>query len=157
MKDVKSVIIGFLLATSMFLFMGQTSVIVADEKSSWNPLNFNRGHNSKMENVNFNEELNKINERCNRLDSKFKGLSKHTKNLQESTRLHYKAYDVKVDSINLTFDKLVLQIESLNEKALGMKRTNKNKFIKIEKDLNNLRKDFDALNAKWIEEFGDDE
>ena len=39
----------------MFLFMGQTSVIVADEKSSWNPLNFNRGHNSKMENVNFNE------------------------------------------------------------------------------------------------------
>ena len=53
MKDIKSVIIGFLLATSMFLFMGQTSVIVADEKSSWNPLNFNRGHNSKMENVNF--------------------------------------------------------------------------------------------------------
>ena len=36
-----------------------------------------------LDNVNFNDEINKINERCNRLDLKFTGLSKHTKKLQD--------------------------------------------------------------------------
>ena len=120
-------------------------------------------------------DVNEWSESYTRLEDKWKGTSKHVKTLQDSTRLHYKAYDAKVDSIDLTFDKVILQIEqleerlaikidninesieSLNEKVDGMKRTNKNKFIKLEKDINNLRKDFDVLNAKWIEEFGEEE
>ena len=126
---------------------------------------------NKDQDGDFNEAV----EISGRLESKLEGHYKHFRTLQDSARLHYKAYDAKVDSINLTFDKVILKVEqledrlnikinnlsesleSLDEELDGLARTNKNKFISLEKELKNLTKELKKINAKWEEEFGPDE
>ena len=78
-------------------------------------------------------DVNEWSESYTRLEDKWKGTSKHVKTLQDSTRLHYKAYDAKVDSIDLTFDKVILQIEQLEEESIKISVINLFSFPYIKK------------------------
>ena len=60
---------------------------------------------------NLKGDVNEAVELWDRLDLRLKGTSKHVSTLQDSTRMHYKSYDSKVDSIDNAFDKVSFSIE----------------------------------------------
>jgi len=91
------------------------------------------------------------------------------------TRMHYKAYDSKVDSIDNAFDKVSFSIEQMNEVLSGrisrlnddlealseevssMKRSTNNNFTKLNKTLDAINSDIKKIEAKLLEEFGEDD
>ena len=105
-----------------------------------------------------------------RLELKWRGTSKHVKTLQEETQSHYDAYNAKVDSINNSFERLEFKLdqinenlsnkienlgddlESLSEEFSSYKRTTQRDVRKINKSLEGLREDIDAVNKKIEEE-----
>jgi len=105
-----------------------------------------------------------------RLELKWRGTSKHVKTLQEETHLHYDSYNTKVDSVNNAFERLEFKldqinenlsnkienlgdnIESLSEEFSSYKRTTQRDVRKINKTLQGLREDIDAINKKIEEE-----
>ena len=110
-----------------------------------------------------------------RLDLRLKGTSKHVSTLQDSTRLHYKAYDSRVDSIDNAFDKISFSIEqmnevlsgrisrlnddleALNEEVSSMKRSTNNNFTKLNKTLDAINSDIKKIQSKLLEEFGEED
>ena len=108
-------------------------------------------------------------EKYNRLLLKWRGTSKHVKTLQKQTSAHYTKYNAKVDSVNNTFEKLDFKLdqinenlsnridnmgddlESLSEEFSSYKRTTQRDVRKINKTLEGLRQDIDAL-TKVVQE-----
>ena len=104
-----------------------------------------------------------------RLELKWRGTSKHVKTLQEETHSHYNKYNAKVDSINNAFEKLEFKLdqinenlsnridnvsddlESLSEEFSSYKRTTQRDVRKINKTLEGLREDIDAINKRLEE------
>ena len=104
-----------------------------------------------------------------RLELKWKGTSKHVRTLQDETHAHYDTYNAKVDSINNVFEKLEFKLdqinenlsnridnlgedlESLSEEFSSYKRTTQRDVRKINKTLEGLREDVDAINEKFEE------
>ena len=101
-----------------------------------------------------------------RLELKWLGTSKHVKTLQEETQAHYKAYSAKVDSINNSFERLEFKLdqinetlsdrldalsddlESLSEEFSSYKRTTQRDVRKINKTLEGIKEDIEAINTK---------
>jgi len=124
---------------------------------------------------NLKGDVNEAVELWDRLDLRLKGTSKHVSTLQDSTRMHYKAYDSKVDSIDNSFDKVSFSIEQMNEVLSGrisrlnddlealseevssMKRSTNNNFTKLNKTLDAINSDIKKIEAKLLEEFGEDD
>ena len=104
-----------------------------------------------------------------RLELKWRGTSKHVKTLQEETHSHYNKYNAKVDSINNAFERLEFKLdqinenlsnridnvgddlESLSEEFSSYKRTTQRDVRKINKTLEGLREDIDAINKRLEE------
>jgi predicted nucleic acid-binding Zn-ribbon protein len=109
-------------------------------------------------------------EKYNRLLLKWRGTSKHVKTLQDETSNHYVIYNAKVDSVNNTFEKIEFKLdqinenlsnridnmgddlESLSEEFSSYKRTTQRDVRKINKTLEGLRQDIEALSKKVEEE-----
>ena len=134
----------------------------------------NEFSDQKDKNIKQDGDVNEAVELWDRLDLRLKGTSKHVQTLQDSTRIHYKTYDARVDSIDNAFDKMGFKIEqleetftirienvksdieSVKEELAGLKRTTSSKFINITKSVQRLEKAIENLENKWKEEFGDD-
>ena len=104
-----------------------------------------------------------------RLELKWRGTSKHVRTLQEETHSHYDKYNAKVDSINNAFERLEFKLdqinenlsnridnvgddlESLSEEFSSYKRTTQRDVRKINKTLEGLREDIDAINKRLEE------
>jgi len=124
---------------------------------------------------NLKGDVNEAVELWDRLDLRLKGTSKHVSTLQDSTRMHYKSYDSKVDSIDNAFDKVSFSIEQMNEvlsarisrlnddlealseEVSSMKRSTNNNFTKLNKTLDAINSDIKKIEAKLLEEFGEDD
>ena len=105
-----------------------------------------------------------------RLELKWKGTSKHVRKLQEETHAHYDIYSARVDSINNAFERLEFKLdqinenlsnridnvgddlESLSEEFSSYKRTTQRDVRKINKTLEGLREDIDAINKRLEED-----
>ena len=82
-------------------------------------------------------DVNSTVEIYNRLEKKWIGTSKHVQTLQKETHNHYKAYDSKMDSINIVFEEIKFSIEQLEEVL------NK-KIDRVKDDVNNLEDSFET-------------
>jgi len=102
------------------------------------------------------------------------GHGKHLQSLQEETRAHYAKYALKMDSIDIAFDRMTLDIEQLEERLVqkidrlsddiasltesfeSFKRTNNRSLREIKNNISTLQDDFLAidkqLNPKKYEE-----
>ncbi len=119
-------------------------------------------------------DVNSTLEVHDRLELKWIGTSKHVKTLQEETHAHYDAYAAKMDSIDVVFERMKLDIEQLEERLIqkldrlndniqnvsdsfdSYKRKNNKDVREIKNDLGTLRDDLTAidkqLNPKKYEE-----
>ena len=104
-----------------------------------------------------------------RLELKWRGTSKHVKTVQEETHAHYDAYNAKVDSVNNAFERLEFKLDQINEtlsdridnlsddledlseEFSSYKRTTQRDVRKINKTLEALKEDIDAINNKLEE------
>ena len=119
-------------------------------------------------------DVNSTLEVHDRLELKWIGTSKHVKTLQEETYAHYDAYATKMDSIDIVFERLKLDVEQLEERLIqkldrlndniqnvsdsfdSYKRKSNRDFREIKNDLGTLRDDLTTidrqLNPKKYEE-----
>ena len=72
-----------------------------------------------------------------RLELKWIGTSKHVKTLQEETYAHYDAYASKMDSIDVVFERMKLDIEQLEERLIQ-------KLDRLNDDIRNVSESFDS-------------
>ena len=62
------------------------------------------------------EDYNSTTEKYERFDLRLIGHSKHLQSIQKETDAHYKRYEAKMDSIDLVFERIKLDIEQLEER-----------------------------------------
>ena len=86
-------------------------------------------------------DVNSTVEIYNRLEKKWIGTSKHVQTLQEETQAHYKAYAVKMDSINLVFEEIKFSLEQLEEVLVQ-------KIDRVKDEVRNLSDAFDSYKRK---------
>ena len=72
-----------------------------------------------------------------RLELKWIGTSKHVRTLQEETHAHYDAYVSKMDSIDVVFERMKLDIEQLEERLIQ-------KLDRLNDDIRNVSESFDS-------------
>ena len=82
-------------------------------------------------------DVNSTVEVYDRLEKKWIGTSKHVQTLQIETHNHYKAYAVKMDSINIVFEEIKFSIEQLEEVLTR-------KINRVKDDINNLDESFES-------------
>ena len=120
------------------------------------------------------KDYNATTEVYDRFDLRLIGHGKHLQSLQEETRAHYAKYASKIDSIDIAFDRMSLDIEQLEERLVqkidrlsdeissltesfeSFKRTNNRSIREIKNNISTLQDDFLAidkqLNPKKYEE-----
>ena len=72
-----------------------------------------------------------------RLELKWIGTSKHVRTLQQETYDHYNAYASKMDSIDVVFERMKLDIEHLEERLIQ-------KLDRLNDDIRNVSESFDS-------------
>jgi len=72
-----------------------------------------------------------------RLELKWIGTSKHVRTLQQETYAHYNAYASKMDSIDVVFERMKLDIEHLEERLIQ-------KLDRLNDDIRNVSESFDS-------------
>jgi len=72
-----------------------------------------------------------------RLELKWIGTSKHVRTLQEETHAHYDTYTFKMDSIDVVFERMKLDIEQLEERLIQ-------KLDRLNDDIRNVSESFDS-------------
>ena len=72
-----------------------------------------------------------------RLELKWIGTSKHVRTLQKETHAHYDAYASKMDSIDVVFERMKLDIEQLEERLIQ-------KLDRLNDDIRNVSDSFDS-------------
>ena len=72
-----------------------------------------------------------------RLELKWIGTSKHVRTLQKETHAHYEAYASKMDSIDVVFERMKLDIEQLEERLIQ-------KLDRLNDDIRNVSDSFDS-------------
>ena len=120
------------------------------------------------------KDYNATTEVYDRFDLRLIGHGKHLQSLQEETRAHYAKYALKMDSIDIAFDRMALDIEQLEERLVqkidrlsddiasltesfeSFKRTNNRSLREIKNNISTLQDDFlmidKQLNPKKYEE-----
>jgi len=86
-------------------------------------------------------DITEVKELYDRLDLKLNGTKQHLKNLHDTTVIHMKNYNAKVDSINNVFSRLEYKIDEL-------KKFIKSEFESIGDDIEDLSDDISGLRTK---------
>jgi len=124
----------------------------------------------EQELINSDEKLTKdynaTTEVYDRFDLRLIGHGKHLQSLQEETRAHYAKYALKMDSIDVAFDRITLDIEQLEERLVqkidrlsdditsltesfeSFKRTNNRSLREIKNNISTLQDDFLAIDKE---------
>jgi len=82
-------------------------------------------------------DYNSTTEKYERFDLRLIGHGKHLQQLQEETEAHYAKYAVKMDSIDMAFDRISLEIEQLEERI-------SQKLDRISDEINGLTESFES-------------
>ena len=82
-------------------------------------------------------DYNATTEKYDRFDLRLIGHGKHLKTLQDETHAHYDAYASKMDSIDVVFERMKLDIEQLEERLIQ-------KLDRLNDDIRNLSESFDS-------------
>tara|TARA_Y100001970_G_C14002978_1_gene734377 strand:- start:197 stop:700 length:504 start_codon:yes stop_codon:yes gene_type:complete len=117
-------------------------------------------------NVELKGDYNATTEKYDRFDLRLIGHGKHLQQLQKETEAHYARYESKMDSIDIAFDRVTLDIEQLEERLVqkldritdeietltesfeSFKRTNNRSLREIKNDINTLKDDFIAIDKE---------
>mgnify|MGYP006139186687 CR=1 FL=1 len=112
------------------------------------------------------KDYNATTEVYDRFDLRLIGHGKHLQQLQEETREHYAKYALKMDSIDIAFDRVTLDIEQLEERLIqkldrlsdeimsltesfeSFKRTNNRSLREIKNNISTLQDDFLAIDKE---------
>jgi hypothetical protein len=82
-------------------------------------------------------DYNATTEKYDRFDLRLIGHGKHLKILQEETHAHYGAYVSKMDSIDVVFERMQLDIQQLEERL-------SQKLDRLNDDIRNVSESFDS-------------
>jgi len=82
-------------------------------------------------------DYNATTEKYDRFDLRLIGHGKHLKTLQDETHAHYDAYASKMDSIDVVFERMKLDIEQLEERLIQ-------KLDRLNDDIRNISESFDS-------------
>ena len=82
-------------------------------------------------------DYNATTEKYDRFDLRLIGHGKHLKTLQDETHAHYDAYASKMDSIDVVFERMKLDIEQLEERLIQ-------KLDRLNDDIRNVSESFDS-------------
>ena len=82
-------------------------------------------------------DYNATTEKYDRFDLRLIGHGKHLKTLQDETYAHYDAYASKMDSINVVFERMKLDIEQLEERLIQ-------KLDRLNDNIRNVSESFDS-------------
>lgn len=112
------------------------------------------------------KDYNATTEVYDRFDLRLIGHGKHLQSLQEETRAHYAKYALKMDSIDVAFDRMTLDMEQLEERLVqkidrlsddiasltesfeSFKRTNNRALREIKNNISTLQDDFLAIDKE---------
>ena len=86
-------------------------------------------------------DYNATTEQYNRFDLRLIGHGKHLKTLQDETHAHYEAYTSKMDSIDVVFERMKLDIEQLEERLIQ-------KLDRLNDEIRNVSESFDSYKRK---------
>ena len=116
--------------------------------------------------IQLTKDYNATTEVYDRFDLRLIGHSKHLQKLQDETRVHYTKYALKMDSIDIAFDRVALDIEQLEERLIqkldritdeiivltesfeSFKRTNNRSLREIKNNISTLNDDFLAIDKE---------
>mgnify|MGYP001230114201 FL=1 len=82
-------------------------------------------------------DYNATTEKYDRFDLRLIGHGKHLKTLQNETYAHYDAYASKMDSIDVVFERMKLDIEQLEERLIQ-------KLDRLNDEIRNVSESFDS-------------
>ena len=82
-------------------------------------------------------DYNATTEKYNRFDLRLIGHGKHLKTLQDETHAHYDTYMSKMDSIDVVFERMKLDIEQLEERLIQ-------KLDRLNDEIRNVSESFDS-------------
>ena len=82
-------------------------------------------------------DYNATTEKYDRFDLRLIGHGKHLKTLQDETHAHYDVYASKMDSIDVVFERMKLDIEQLEERLIQ-------KLDRLNDDIRNVSESFDS-------------
>ena len=82
-------------------------------------------------------DYNATTEQYDRFDLRLIGHGKHLKTLQDETHAHYDTYASKMDSIDVVFERMKLDIEQLEERLIQ-------KLDRLNDDIRNVSESFDS-------------
>ena len=82
-------------------------------------------------------DYNATTEKYDRFDLRLIGHGKHLKTLQDETHAHYDAYASKMDSIDVVFERMKLDIEQLEERLIQ-------KLDRLNDEIRNVSESFDS-------------
>ena len=82
-------------------------------------------------------DYNATTEKYDRFDLRLIGHGKHLKTLQDETHAHYDAYASKMDSIDVVFERMKLDIEHLEERLIQ-------KLDRLNDEIRNVSESFDS-------------
>ena len=88
--------------------------------------------------VKLTKDYNATTEVYERFDLRLIGHGKHLQSLQEETRAHYAKYALKMDSIDVAFDRISLDIEQLDERL-------NQKIDRLSDDILSLTESFESF------------
>ena len=112
------------------------------------------------------DDYNSTTEKYDRFDLRLIGHGKHLQALQDETEAHYARYAVKMDSIDVVFERLKLDIEQMEDRLTqkidrlreqimdledsftSYKSTSNRKFNALKLEVDNNRNDINVLDAK---------
>jgi len=112
------------------------------------------------------KDYNATTEVYDRFDLRLIGHGKHLQKLQEETKAHYAKYALKMDSIDVAFERMALDIEQLEERLVqkidrlsdeissltesfeSFKRTNNRSLREIKNNISTLQDDFLAIDKE---------
>ena len=86
-------------------------------------------------------DYNATTEKYDRFDLRLIGHGKHLKTLQDETHAHYEAYTSKMDSIDVVFERMKLDIEQLEERLIQ-------KLDRLNDEIRNVSESFDSYKRK---------
>ena len=112
------------------------------------------------------QDYNATTEKYDRFDLRLIGHGKHLQSLQEETEAHYAGYTAKMDSIDIAFERVKLDIEQMEDRLTqkldrlrdnitdledsftSYKSTSNRKYNALKLAVDNNRNDINALDAK---------
>ena len=116
--------------------------------------------------IKLTKDYNATTEVYDRFDLRLIGHGKHLQSLQEETRGHYAKYALKMDSIDVAFDRVTLDIEQLEERLVqkidrladeieslmesfeSFKRTNNRSLREIKNNISTLQDDLIGIDRE---------